>query len=348
MCSYIWNAWKVVFVLLGGIVLFSCSQDNVDLDQLDETFFVRHKNADMPAYIKGNGTDKVFLVTLHGGPGGLGLGFQGPAFDQIEEDYAVVYFDQRGSGMSQGNYTEDDVDIDLMAEDVLALVKVLKQRYGNDTRFFLLGHSWGGALGPATLLKNQSDFLGWIDVNGSHDPKGLYFEYIRNFERIAAEQIELENSIAFWESVYGVLSEVDPNTVNLDDFNRLNRTAFDAELRLRDDAIINDPGNGGVKVSDYNPLTFLWNIQKIQSILDDDTIGKLSFTDRLPEITIPSLILWGRYDMVVPPFYAQEAYENLGSEEKTLVIFERSGHAPMFTEADGFAEEVLRFIDQHK
>lgn len=348
MCSYIWNAWKVVFVLLGGIVLFSCSQDNVDLDQLDETFFVRHKNADMPAYVKGNGTDKVFLVTLHGGPGGLGLGFQGPAFDQIEEDYAVVYFDQRGSGMSQGNYAEDDVDIDLMAEDVLALVKVLKQRYGNDTRFFLLGHSWGGALGPATLLKNQSDFLGWIDVNGSHDPKGLYFEYIRNFERIAAEQIELENSIAFWESVYGVLSEVDPNTVNLDDFNRLNRTAFDAELRLRDDAIINDPGNGGVKVSDYNPLTFLWNIQKIQSILDDDTIGKLSFTDRLPEITIPSLILWGRYDMVVPPFYAQEAYENLGSEEKTLVIFERSGHAPMFTEADGFAEEVLRFIDQHK
>ncbi|GAB5473614.1 MAG: alpha/beta hydrolase [Maribacter sp.] len=348
MCSYIWNAWKVVFVLLGGIVLFSCSQDNVDLDQLDETFFVRHKNADMPAYVKGNGTDKVFLVTLHGGPGGLGLGFQGPAFDQIEEDYAVVYFDQRGSGMSQGNYAEDDVDIDLMAEDVLALVKVLKQRYGNDTRFFLLGHSWGGALGPATLLKNQSDFLGWIDVNGSHDPKGLYFEYIRNFERIAAEQIELENSIAFWESVYGVLSEVDPNTVNLDDFNRLNRTAFDAELRLRDDAIINDPGNGGVKVSDYNPLTFLWNIQKIQSILDDDTIGKLSFTDRLPEITIPSLILWGRYDMVVPPFYAQEAYENLGSEEKTLVIFERSGHAPMFTEADGFAKEVLRFIDQHK
>lgn len=344
----IWNNWKVLFVILCGVLLFSCSQDDADLEKLDETFFVRHKNADMPAYVKGNGTEKVFLVTLHGGPGGAGLGFQGPAFNRIEENYAVVYFDQRGSGMSQGSYDEDDVNIDLMAEDVLALVKVLKQRYGTDTRFFLLGHSWGGALGPATLLKDQSDFLGWINVNGSHDPKGLYFEYIRNFNRVAAEQIELGNSITFWEFVYTVLDEVDPNTVNLDDFNRLNRTAFDAELKLRDDNFVNEAGNGGVKVSDYNPLTFLWNIWQIQSILDDDTIGKLSFTERLSEITIPSLILWGRYDMVVPPFYAQEAYENLGSDEKTLVIFERSAHAPMFTEVDGFTVEVLRFMDQHK
>lgn len=340
--------WKAVVLVWASMAFFSCSQDDANLNDLDVTFFVRHKNADMPAHVKGDGTEKVFLITLHGGPGGPGLGFQGSAFDRIEERYAVVYFDQRGSGMSQGSYTAEDVSVDLMAEDVLALVKVIQQRYGNDSRFFLLGHSWGGALGPATLLKEQNYFLGWINVNGSHDPKGLYFEYIRNFERVAAEQIELENSIVFWESVYEVLNEVDPNTVTLDDFNRLNRTAFDAELQLDRDDIINDPENGGIKVSDYNPLTFFWNILKIQSILDDETIGKLSFTERLSEITIPSLILWGRYDMVVPPFYAQEAYENLGSEEKTLVIFERSAHAPMFTEADAFAEAVLRFMDQHQ
>lgn len=342
------NTLKIFLAVFTVLSLFSCSQDEVDLDHLDETIFVRHKDADMPAYIKGNGTDKIFLITLHGGPGGAGLGFRGNAFDRIEDNCAVVYFDQRGSGMSQGSYSEDEISIDIMAEDVLALVKVIEHVYGNDTRFFLLGHSWGGALGPAALLKDQSDFLGWINVDGSHNPKDLYFEYIRNFERVAAEQIELGNSIEFWESVYDLLDEVDGDMVSLDDFNRLNSTAFDAEQYLNDDNIINAPGNGGIKVSDYNILTFLWNLLKIQSILDDDIIGSLSYTERLSEITIPSLILWGKYDMVVPSFYAWEAYENLGSDEKTLVIFERSGHSPMFTESNRFAEEVIRFIDQNK
>ncbi|WP_282160833.1 alpha/beta fold hydrolase [Ulvibacterium marinum] len=337
----------IAFLALILLFINACSNDHT-LSNLDATVFVRHKDADMPAYIKGNGSEKVFLITLHGGPGGAGLGFQGNAFDQIEDKYGVVYFDQRGSGMSQGNYSEDDVTIDLMAEDVLALVKMLKRVYGNDSRFFLLGHSWGGALGPATLLKDQSEFLGWINVDGSHSPKDLYFEYIRNFERVGAAQIELGNSVPFWESVYGELDEVDRNTVSLDDFNRLNSLAFDAEESLIDDNFINNVEVGGIDISDYNVLTFFWNILKIQSILDEDIIGELSFTERLSEITIPSLILWGKYDMVVPEFYAQEAFDNLGSAEKKLVIFERSGHSPMFSESNQFAREVLQFMDQNK
>ncbi|WP_350285797.1 alpha/beta hydrolase [uncultured Croceitalea sp.] len=341
------HTFKIVVLAIAALLLNACSNDHT-LGNLDATVFVRHKGADMPAYIKGNAEEKVFLITLHGGPGGLGLGFRGKAFQQIEANYGVVYFDQRGSGMSQGNYSEDDVTIDLMAEDVLALVKVIKRIYGNDSRFFLLGHSWGGALGPATLLKDQSEFLGWINVDGSHDPKDLYFEYIRNFERVAAAQIELGNSVPFWESVYDELDKVDQNTVSLDDFNRLNILAFDAETYLNDDGLINDEESGNVNVSDYNVLTFFWNIFKIQSILDDDLIGELSFTEQLSEITLPSLVLWGRYDMVVPEFYAQEAFDNLGSGEKKLVIFERSGHSPMFSEPNKFAEEVLQFMGQYK
>lgn len=333
-------AWVIGFVQ-------ACSNDHT-LDKLDATVFVRHQGADMPAYIRGNAAEKVFLITLHGGPGGTGLGFRGTAFDRIEAEYGVVYFDQRGSGMSQGNYAEEEVTIDLMAEDVLALVRVLKRRYGEDSRFFLLGHSWGGALGPATLLKDQSEFLGWINVDGSHDPKGLYFEYIRNFERVAAAQIAIGNSIPFWESVYDELEQVDATTVSLDDFNRLNRLAFDAEEQLKKDGIITEAENGNVNVSDYNVLTFFWNIWKIQSILDEDLIGKLSFAERLSEISLPTLILWGRYDMVVPEFYAQEAFDNWGSDEKELVFFEQSGHSPMFTEPIPFAEEVLQFLDRHK
>jgi hypothetical protein len=38
----------------------------------------------------------------------------------------VVYFDLIGSGMAQGSYSERGINIVIMAEDILALVKVLK------------------------------------------------------------------------------------------------------------------------------------------------------------------------------------------------------------------------------
>ena len=74
----------------------------------------------------------------------------------------------------------------------------------------------------------------------------------------------------------------------------------------------------------------------------------ISFTDRLNEITIPSLVLWGKHDIIVPAVYAQEAYENLGSNHKELFIFEKSGHSPMATEPDLFAEKVIDFINLYK
>lgn len=347
MSRIIFQKLKIILISIVVLSLYSCAKDD-DLGNLNDTIYVRHKNADMPAYIYGNGSEKVFLITLHGGPGGMGLGFRGSAFNSIENTCAVVYFDQRGSGMSQGGYSEDDVSIDLMAEDVLALVKVIKKKYGSEARFFLLGHSWGGTLGVATLLKNQNEFLGWIQVDGTHNPKDLYVEYLANFEQVADEQTGLGNSIAFWESVQQLIADVDTD-FNRDDIAELNRKAFQAEQKLKDDNVIST-SNGGAQnlFFDYNHMTRVWNTIKIQSLLDPDIQGILSYTNRLSEINIPSLILWGKHDMVIPPSIAQEAYDHLGSSSKKLMFFERSGHSPMFTEADGFAEELNLFITQNK
>jgi len=339
---------KTVLIFLTFLSITSCSKDD-DLNNLEETIFVRHKNADMPAYIYGNGCEKVFLITLHGGPGGWGLNLRTSAFKNvIEKKYAVVYFDQRGSGMSQGSYSDNGISLDIMAEDVLALVKTMKHKYGEDSRFFLLGLSWGGTLGIATVLKDQNEFLGWIEVDGGPNPKGQYQEYRTNLERVADAQIELGNSVVFWESVYGLLGDVD-NTFNRNDYRRMNIKSGQGERILFNDNILNKPVNDNNHQLDYNITTTLSNFRTINSILFNQGIWEnLSFTNRLPEIKIPSLVLWGKHDMIVPATFAQEAYDNLGSDIKKLVIFERSGHTPMFSEANKFSEEVIQFMDQNK
>jgi pimeloyl-ACP methyl ester carboxylesterase len=338
---------KLALVLLVIGTVFSCTKEE-NTSNLSETLFVRHKDADMPAYIHGNATDNTFLIMLHGGPGGIGLSYRGPAFDVIENEFAVVYFDQRGSGMAQGSYSEDGITIDIMAEDVLALVKVLKKKYGNDARFFLMGHSWGGTLGPAALLRDQSDFLGWINVDGSHNTKGLYAAYISNFKRVAAEQIELENDVPYWNEVIDIINSVGTQ-YSKQDMHTLNSEAFEAEYTLEQNDVI----NGNVEsdyntVLNYNLLTLFWNMLNTQSILDDELFETIDFTDRLSEITIPSTVMWGSHDMVVPINFAEEAFDNLGSSDKSLLFFQKSGHSPMFSEPDLFANKVLEFMNAHK
>ncbi len=341
----------IIAIILLSLGVYSCSKENININNLNETIFVRHKNADMPAYIRGNASEKVFLITLHGGPGDIGLSFSGKAFNRIENQYGVVYFDQRGSGNSQGHYSEDNVSIDLMAEDVLALVKVMKHKFGNDSRFFLLGHSWGGTLGTATLLKDQSDFKGWIGLDGAYSPARLYNQYIETFTSTANMQIALGNSVDFWESVLELVSQVDP-VINFDDDRKLNIKAFKAEKTLHEDGFIDfdDDGTEGISTFfTYNLLTRAWNTNQIGTIIDNQGLFQtLDFTSQLPEITIPSLFISGQYDMIVPTASAQTAFEFIGSTSKELLIFDRSGHAPLFSEPDRFATEVLQFMDEHK
>ncbi|MEO9892743.1 alpha/beta hydrolase [Aurantibacter sp.] len=342
---------QIVAILVLVLSMNSCTKENLDINELNETIFVRHKKADMPAYIHGNASDKVFLIILHGGPGGNGLWYRlNTIRTDIEKNNAVVYFDQRGHNNAQGNYSEKEVSVAIMAEDIVALAKVIKKKYGEDSKVFLMGHSWGGTLGTATLLKNQEEFSGWIDVAGVHDPKGLYQENKISLTAIANEQIVLENSVAHWRSVLNLVQNSSPlNT--FEDSGKLNGAAHEGEGILEEDKVINeaiaDYGDD-VPSDDFSKVS--WNSNKINNILvkDQGLFQQVSFTERLSEITLPSIVLWGKYDLVVPAAIAQEAFDNLGSNDKELFMFQKSAHNPMLHEPQLFSDKVIAFINRHK
>lgn len=67
----------------------------------------------------------------------------------------------------------------------------------------------------------------------------------------------------------------------------------------------------------------------------------------LPQIGAPALILGARNDRVVQPACAQLVYDRIGSRQKELVWFERSGHEMLLDcEAESVAARVGRFLQQ--
>jgi pimeloyl-ACP methyl ester carboxylesterase len=59
-------------------------------------------------------------------------------------------------------------------------------------------------------------------------------------------------------------------------------------------------------------------------------------------ITVPTLILWGAHDRIVPVSHA-EAVRGL-CDDAELTIFETSGHCPQMEVPDQFNERTLRFL----
>jgi pimeloyl-ACP methyl ester carboxylesterase len=68
-----------------------------------------------------------------------------------------------------------------------------------------------------------------------------------------------------------------------------------------------------------------------------------SFRDRLADIEVPTLIVWGHNDLLVPVGDA-ERYERLIGPNARSVIFEDTGHVPMIERPNRFNELLARFI----
>jgi len=60
---------------------------------------------------------------------------------------------------------------------------------------------------------------------------------------------------------------------------------------------------------------------------------------------VPTLIIWGAKDRVVPVSHAQQVQARVPDAE--LTIFENCGHTPMMEMPEAFNERVLRFLREH-
>jgi pimeloyl-ACP methyl ester carboxylesterase len=78
-------------------------------------------------------------------------------------------------------------------------------------------------------------------------------------------------------------------------------------------------------------------VDALRAIMDYD------YRDRLPEIEIPVLIVWGRQDLLVPVGDAEEYAELIGANAR-VVVFDDTGHVPMLERPSRFNELLRGFL----
>ena len=73
------------------------------------------------------------------------------------------------------------------------------------------------------------------------------------------------------------------------------------------------------------------------------SLAGYNFLDRLEEVEVPTLIVWGRQDHVVPPADAHGYQQRL--KRSRLEVFDRCGHVPMAERPVRFNRVLERFLE---
>ena len=78
---------------------------------------------------------------------------------------------------------------------------------------------------------------------------------------------------------------------------------------------------------------FLDSLEKKQDVLDY----------RLSGIKVPTLIIWGKEDQVIPLNHALRFHQEISGSK--LIIFDQCGHVPQIEYAERFNREILHFLN---
>lgn len=268
----------------------------------------KENSSDIKIHYQDHGEGEA-LILIHGYP------FSGVAWEKIEaklldQGYRVITYDRRGFGLSSSPST--GYDWDTFAQDLDCLLTEL-----NLSDVTLVGHSMGtgevtrylsmygsGRVSRAVFVAPIPPFI----LKSKENPAGVDKSILEGFKE------------AIKEDRYAFIAEFLKNFYNLEKLTG-NKDLSDEKLK-----------------ADFNlaavssPIAFLKCVDTWMS----------DFREDLPKIDIPSLIIQGDADKILPFKVTGEILAQKIAGE--LRVIEGGSHGIPWTHADEIAEEILSFM----
>ncbi|MEO6916453.1 MAG: alpha/beta hydrolase [Chitinophagaceae bacterium] len=331
------------------ILLTACKKQVPALStSANDIFWVTGNGADMPVWVQGNSASKVIILVVHGGPGDGSYNYNNYQTARLKEKYALAFWDQRNAGASAGNNNFSNLTLPQMIGDLKSVVKVIGYRYPKAS-IFLYAHSFGGLLAAGYLVdgQNQNDLKGWIEIDGAHNYPLTNSDSKKALIDTGSSEIAKGNNVTQWQEIVQYCKTHNP------------RKSFNASTQIEEYAQhaegymgVADDKSGTQIFSPEDPFSLLVNYFKIYYTSAGsnfvESLQKINYSPQMNKITIPSLLLWGKYDFTVPPSLGLDAQKQLGSAFKKLIIYPHSGHRPMQGDTEMMQDDIIDFVERFK
>ena len=282
-------------------------------------------------WLQVNGTDLFWMsigegvpvVILHGGPG-LDHTYLLPQMLHLADKYKLIFFDQRGSGISSSIVDTNSMTMNTFVDDLEGVRKAFHLEKMN-----LIGHSWGGLLAMFYAVK-YPDHPNTLTLMNSTPANSA----LRNASfAVMATRTSRDDSVA-QAAIVGTegFQKRDPRT--MEEFYRLLFRGTFYNSRYADSLTLTLDSSYAIK----SRLT--------KYLAKDAALRNYDLLPALKRVQCPTLIIGADYDMVTP-----EANEKLHEAipGSTLVMLHHCGHFPfveapdqLFPVLEGFLSKTAR------
>ncbi|MEC0092068.1 alpha/beta fold hydrolase [Paenibacillus macquariensis] len=292
--------------------------------------------------IRGHDRNNPILLWIHGGPGGAQIGFGRQYSSDLEKDFVVVNWDQRGAGLSYAKtISKNSMTIDRMVDDLIEIVQGLCRRF-HQQKIYLLGHSWGTILALFAVKRHPELFHGYFAISQVVN--------MRENERISYEFALRSAKDTSNTKAFSQLSELGPppwNKLSHDHVHNKWLQKFGGGI-FHDGNVMNLLIKPLMRGSEYRFFDIIkWTRGQLFSMnaLQKELL-ELDLLNEVEEIKVPIAFCCGRYDYTAPSELAEGLYKAIQAPDKRWVWFENSAHSPIIEEQDLFVQSIRNTVSE--
>jgi pimeloyl-ACP methyl ester carboxylesterase len=259
----------------------------------------------------------------------------------LEEAFTVIYWDQRGTGLSSPSLRKDsnpfETSVTRMVDDTVTLLELLRDRFGGKT--FVAGFSFGATFAAYAAVQRPELVAALVAAGMDIDiPAAENNAYA--FAVDAARQRGNRRAIRQLEAIgpppHTTRKQFTTRARWVINFGGVTTNAsFSSLLRELVLSLVRSP--------DYSPADVIRTLRGM-SASQAALLPQLATTDlvrTMPRLDVPLVMAQGRLDQVAPGEAAQRFHDSLTAPSKQLVWFESSAHTPHLEEPAKFRDLLM-------
>jgi len=337
-----------ILILVGGLLAWSPGKPTPIVDEngnplagsLSEKIWVNINGVKQGMFIISKAANNPVLLFVHGGPGMPEYWLTERYPTGLENDFTVVWWEQRGAGLSYSpDIPQETMTYEQFIADTLAVTNYLRNRFHQE-KIYLMAHS-GGTLFAIQAVARAPE---------------LYYAYIGMAQMVyglKSEQLAQEYMLAKFKE------NGKPDAVRLLQANPVSLNdplpaAYDA---VRDD-YMHSLGIGttrkmksvitGIFLPSWLSRVYtlgekinLWRGKFSSKRMMWESAQATDLTPKVKELKLPVYFFDGKYDYTCNYSLAKAYFEQLKAPLKGFYTFENSAHTPLFEEPEK-AQKILR------
>jgi pimeloyl-ACP methyl ester carboxylesterase len=339
-----------IFILVGVLLVLSPGKPKPFLNEngnplpgsISEKIHININGVEQGMFIKGKNINNPVLLYLHGGMPDYFLTQNYPV--NLEDHFTVVWWEQRGSGISYGDdISKDSITAEQLISDTLVLTDYLRNRFHKE-KIYLMGHSGGTFFGIQVASQHPELYYAYIgEAQYSHqiESEKLAYDYMlqefkatgntKMVKKLEAAPVTMQSGTP---AEYLAIRDVAMHELGIGttrDMKSIVTGIFLPSLTFQEYTFMEKLNMWRGKAR--NGVSVMW-----------DASLYVDLGQQATEFDLPVYFLEGVYDYTCNYSLAKEYFGKIEAPIKGFYTFEKSAHSPMFEEPEKMRQILLEDV----